>query len=56
MAIYSYNSLNQSVNSITTKADGTQTEQKEYQYDAAGNQIRETDSVSGTEIINTYNA
>ena len=51
---YTYNSLNQMLTSTTTKADGTVTETKTYQYDANGNQIKESDSVSNTETLNTY--
>lgn len=51
---YTYNSLNQLLASTTTKADGTVTESKTYQYDANGNQIQETDSISNTETQNTY--
>lgn len=51
---YTYNSLNQLLTSVTTDESGTVTESKTYQYDADGNQIKESERVSGTETNSTY--
>lgn len=53
---YSYNSLNQLLNSDTKDANGTAISTKAYAYDANGNQVRETDSVSKKETLNTYDS
>lgn len=51
---YVYNDLNQLTGSTTKKADETITSSKTYTYDGAGNQIKETDSISETEIVTAY--
>lgn len=53
---YIYNSLNQLLSSETKKADGTVTASKTYQYDANGNQLKDSDSISKKETQNTYDA
>ena len=53
---YTYNSLNQLLSSETKKSDGTVTASKTYQYDANGNQLKDSDSIGKKETQNTYDA
>ena len=53
---YVYNSLNQMISSESKTPDGTVVSAKSYTNDGSGNQIKETDTVTGKETLNTYDA
>ncbi len=51
--VYTYNGLNQLLTAVTEKNDVIQNN-RAYTYDDSGNQIQETDSVTGITITNQY--